>query len=226
MKVPPKHSSLRQFGSVGLLASALCLGSVGVMHAQTRYNAQPRGNDVKVDGTSSLHDWEMEGTLIGGFLELGAGVQLDPAQTTIAGIQDTKVPAKARVIIPVESVHSKADHLPEVMDHLMQSAMKDDQFKTIIFTLEELDFKGPHAAGKPFDFDAKGNLCIAGVTNKVNFPVTIESLDGGKIKVSGTAPVKMTDYGITPPAPNFGLGMMKCGDDLKIIFEWTLQKRP
>ncbi|MGO8701984.1 MAG: YceI family protein [Limisphaerales bacterium] len=225
MKIPPTP---RQRGtcSAGFLALALCLGLPAMSQAQTRYSAQPRGNDVKVDGTSSLHDWEMEGTLIGGFLELGAGVQLDPAQTSIAGAQDTKIPAKARVIIPVESVHSKADHLPEVMDHLMQGAMKDDQFKTIIFTLKELNFKGPHAAGKPFEFETKGDLFIAGVTNKVAFPVTIECLDGGKIKVSGTAPVKMTDYGIPPPAPNFGLGMMKCGDAVKIIFEWTLQKRP
>jgi polyisoprenoid-binding protein YceI len=226
MKIPPTLNRRGPLCSAGFLALALCLGSSATTQAQTRYSAQPRGNDVKIDGTSSLHDWEMEGTLIGGFLELGAGVQLDPAQPAIAGAQDAKIPAKARVIIPVESVHSKADHLPEVMDHLMQNAMKDEQFKTIIFTLSELNFKGPHAAGKPFDFETKGDLCIAGVTNKVTFPVTIECLEGGKIKVSGTAPVKMTAYGITPPAPNFGLGMMKCGDDVKIIFEWTLQKRP
>jgi polyisoprenoid-binding protein YceI len=67
-----------------------------------------------------------------------------------------------------------------------------------------MTFKGPHAAGKPFDFDAKGELVIAGKTNKVSFPITIEPLDGGKIKVSGTAPVKMTAYGVEPPAPNFG----------------------
>jgi polyisoprenoid-binding protein YceI len=226
MKIPPTLNRRGHRCSAAFLALALCLGSSATAQAQTRYSAQPRGNDVKVDGTSSLHDWEMEGTLIGGFLELGAGVQLDPAQPTIAGAQDAKIPAKARVIIPVESVHSKADHLPEVMDHLMQKEMKDEQFKTIIFTLSELNFKGPHAAGKPFDFETKGDLCIAGVTNKVSFPVTIECLEGGKIKVSGTAPVKMTAYGMTPPAPNFGLGMMKCGDDVKVIFEWTLQKRP
>jgi polyisoprenoid-binding protein YceI len=212
--------------SPGLAACVVCLGFSFTTGAQTRYSAQPRGTDVKIDGTSSLHDWEMEGTIIGGFLELGAGVQLDAAQTTIAGIQDNKVPAKARAIIPVDSVHSKADHLPDVMDHLMQKTMKDDQFKTIIYTLTELDFKGPHTAGKPFDFDSKGELVIAGATNKVSFPISIECLEGGKIKVSGTAPVKMTDYGVDPPAPNFGLGMMKCGDDVKIIFEWMLQKRP
>jgi len=209
----------------GMVALALCFGPA-ISHAQTRYGAQPTGNSVKVDGTSSLHDWEMESKLIGGFLELGAGVQLDPAQTDIPGIQGNIVPAKARVLIPVEQLKSKADHLPEVMDNLMKKTMKADDFKMIIYTLSELSFKGPHVAGKPFEFDSKGELAIAGVTNKVSFPITIEPMDGGKIKISGTAPVKMTDYKVDPPAPNFGLGMMKCGDDVKIIFEWVLQKKP
>jgi polyisoprenoid-binding protein YceI len=226
MKIPSPLNPHRPPWSAGLVALALCFGSPALTHAQTRYGAQPRGNSVKIDGTSSLHDWEMEGTIIGGFFELGPGVQLDPEQTTVVGIQDNKVAAKARAIIPVDSVHSKADHLPEVMDHLMQKNMKDDQFKTILYTLTELSFKGPHTAGKPFDFDSKGELVIAGVTKKVSFPISIECLDAGKIKISGAAPVKMSDYGVDPPAPNFGLGMMKCGDDVKIIFEWTVQKKP
>jgi polyisoprenoid-binding protein YceI len=226
MKMPPLLVPRNLPWSAGLLALAFCLGPAALTHAQTRYGAQPRGNSVKVDGTSSLHDWEMEGTMIGGFIEFGPGVKLDPAQAAVAGIQDNNVPAKAHSVIPVASIHSKADHLPEVMDHLMQEAMKFEQFKTINYTLTELTFKGSHAAGKPFEFDSKGELVIAGVTNKVSFPITIECLDAAKIKVSGSAPVKMTDYGVTPPAPNFGLGMMKCGDGVKIIFEWTLEKKP
>jgi polyisoprenoid-binding protein YceI len=212
--------------SVLALALAFCLGFAAPTHAQTRYGAQPRDNSVKVQGTSTLHDWEMQGTQIGGFIEFGAGVALDPTQASISGI-DAKdiVPAKARVIIPVDSVHSEADHLPEVMDHLMQEAMKDDQFKTISYVLTELTFKGPHTPGKPFDFDSKGDLIIAGVTNKVGFPITIECVDPAKIKICGTVPVKMTAFGVTPPAPNFGLGMMKCGDDVNIVFAWTLKKK-
>ncbi len=69
-------------------------------------------------------------------------------------------------------------------------------------------------------------LVIAGVTNKASFPVTIECLDAAKIKISGTAPLKMTDYGVPPPAPNFGLGLMKCGDRRQNHFDWTLQAKP
>ena len=193
--------------------------------AQTHYASQPKGSSVKIDGTSSLHDWEMEGTLIGGFIDFGAGVQLDPTQTGIAGIQGDKVPAKARVIIPVTGIHSKADHMPDVMDHLMQDALKTSQFPRIEFTLKDMTFKGTHAVGKPFDFDITGDLVIAGVTNKVSFPITIECLDAGQLKITGTAPVNMPEYGVTPPAPSFGLGLMKTGPDVKIIFDWSVIKR-
>jgi hypothetical protein len=210
---------------VALALGTFFLASSIAAIGQTTYVSQPGGSDVKVDGTSSLHDWEMEGTLIGGRIEFGPGVELDPAQTSVPGIQDNKVPAIAHILIPVRGVHSKADHLPDVMDGLMQKALKEPQFPRIEFALRNLSFKGPHPVGKPFDFDVTGDLAIAGVTNKVTFPVTIECLDAGKLKISGTVPVKMSDYGVDPPAPNFGLGMMKCGDGINIIFDWMVHKR-
>ncbi len=227
MKISPPlfANDLRFSADLALVFGTVFLASTIPATAQTHYASQPKGSSVKVDGTSSLHDWEMEGTLIGGFIEFGAGVQLDPAQTTVAGIQGDKVPAKAHVIIPVRSIHSKADHMPDVMDHLMQDAMKEAQFPRIEFILTDMTFKGPHAAGKPFDFNIAGDLVISGVTNKATFPITIECLDAGQLKVSGAAPVKMPDYGITPPAPSFGLGLMKTGPDVKIIFDWALHKR-
>jgi len=207
--------------------AALALWVVPILHggAQTRYNTQPVGNSVRIDGTSSAHDWEMEGAIIGGFLELGTGVTLDKSQAAPGGLQGDKLPAKAHVIIPVSTIHSKAEHLPEVMDDLMQKSMKAGDFPRVEFMLKELTFKGPHAAGKPFDVDAAGELVIAGVTNKVSFPITLEPMDEGKIKVSGTAPVKMTAYGISPPAPVLAIGTLRCGDDVKILFDWILKEK-
>src|ERR1700683_1376100 len=171
--------------------------------SQTRYTSSASGSDVKIDGTSSLHDWEMEGKLIGGFLEFGSGVQLDPAQTSIAGITGDKVPATAHIIIPVRTIHSKAEHLPDVMDNLMQEHLKETKFPRIEFILKEMAFKGPHEAGKPFNFDVTGDLVIAGVTNAATFPIAIDCAAPDQIKVSGTAPVNMPAYGVDPPAPNF-----------------------
>ncbi|HEY3856820.1 MAG TPA: YceI family protein [Verrucomicrobiae bacterium] len=226
MKFPAKLSLQKiksaAFTTVcGTLLVAATLPAV----AQTKYTSTPKGCDVKIEGTSSLHDWEMEGSLIGGFLEFGPGVQLDPAQATVGGITGDKVPATGRVIIPVRSVHSKADHLPDVMEHLMQDALKEPQFPRIEFNLKEMAFKGPHEAGKPFNFEVTGDLSISGVTNAATFPITITQVDADTIKVSGTAPVNLPQYNITPPAPSFGLGLMKTGPDVKIIFDWSLHKK-
>ena len=33
--------------------------------------------------------------------------------------------------------------------------------------------------------------------------------------------VKMTSFGIQPPAPKIALGLISTGDDVKIAFEWN-----
>ncbi|MGD0813193.1 MAG: YceI family protein [Verrucomicrobiota bacterium] len=211
--------------SAGLAAILLSFGFLAPARAQTRFNSQPVGTSVKIDGTSTMHAWEMEGTTIAGFIEFGQGIKLEAAQTTIPGLKDGKVPVKVHAHISVTSIHAKVDHLPEVMDGLMQKALLAEQHSRIEYSLTEMTFKEPHAPGTPFAFDTTGDLSIAGVTNKVSFPVSIESLDADRIKVNATVPLKMTAFHVDPPAPNIGAGLMRCGDDVKIIIDWTLKER-
>ena len=208
-----------------VIAALVSMGLVVPAGAQTIYRAQPGGGSVKIDGESTTHAWEMEGKIIGGTMEFAPGVILDATQTSIAGTTGNKVPVKLHALIPVTSIHSKAEHMPDVMDHLMQDALRANDFRTIDYRLTEMTFKGPHAAGTPFSLDTAGDLAIGGVTNKVSFPVSIEVVEAGKIKVNATVPLKMTDYKVDPPAPNIGLGLMKCRDDVKIIIDWTLKER-
>jgi hypothetical protein len=35
----------------------------------------------------------------------------------------------------------------------------------------------------------------------------------------------MTEFGIKPPAPAIGLGLIKTGDDVKITFEWMTARK-
>jgi polyisoprenoid-binding protein YceI len=207
---------------VTVLGCGLALANA---EAQTRYNSQPGKSSVKVDGSSTFHDWEMEGAVIGGFIELGNGVGFDEAKGAITGLQDGKMPATVRANINIKAIHSKADHLPEVMDHLMQEHLQAEAYPSIRFQAKSLALTNA-AAGKPFAFTATGDLSIAGVTNSVTFPVTIEQPDAAHLHVAGTASLKMTDFKIDPPAPKVaGLPTMKCGDDITITIGWTLQKR-
>jgi len=52
------------------------------------------------------------------------------------------VPAKVHALIPVQSIHSKAEHAPDIMDHLMQKTLLADQFGRIEYTLADMTFKG------------------------------------------------------------------------------------
>lgn len=189
-----------------------------------RYQAQAGASKVLVQGTSSLHDWEMKGKILGGFVEFAGPVDFDTNQAALTALKDGVLPATAQAIIPVRSIKSEAEVKPEYMEGLMQEAMKEKNFSRIEYRVTELKLKLPHAKGAAFEFDAKGDLAIAGVTNQVSFPVTITPVGADKIMISGEAKLKMTAFKVPPPAPDFGMGLMKCGDDIKIVFDWVLAK--
>jgi hypothetical protein len=180
----------------------------------------------RILGTSTFHDWDMKGTSIGGFVEFPAGVNFDTNQAALPGLSNGILPATNWATIPVRGIHSQVSVGADIMDGLMQDAMKQADHPAIQYKVTELKLVQPHAAGQPFTFDAKGDLAIAGVTNSVSFPVTITPLDKTRIQISGTAKLKMTDYKVQPPAPSIaGLGVMKCGDEVTIIFDWILLLR-
>jgi len=55
------------------------------------------------------------------------------------------------------------------------------------------------------------------VTNKISMPVTmVGGWSRPKMKTSGSTSVKMTSFGIKPPAPKVALGLISTDDDVKI----------
>ena len=131
----------------------------------------------------------------------------------------TTVSPKIEVKIPVRSLKSSGG---KRMDAVMQEHMKFEQFKTIEFKVLELAPK----AGAAGQFDAKGALTIAGVTKTNTMPVTIERVENTKLKVVGKAALKMTDFGIKPPAPDIaGISLIRTGDEVKLTFEWVTEQK-
>ncbi len=206
-----------------LIAAAMgCLLATAVspLHAEdmVRYRARAVGNKVLIEGTSNIHDWTMDGQIIGGYLEVPEGVVLDSAQAAVAGATGGKINAHVKVSIPVTSIKN-SEH--EGMSETMQDAMKATQFPRIEYDLAEMTLKEPHAAGTPLEFDTKGELMVAGVTNQISMPVTIETVDASKLKVTGSIPLKMTDFQIKPPIK---AGIFRTYDPIKISFVWIVGK--
>lgn len=179
------------------------------------YRGSPIGSKVHIDGSSNIHDWRMDGSLVVGGFDLPAGVELDSTKADITGLKGDKLEAHANVRIPVNSMQSGTDG----MDSVMQQAMNAANYPAIIYKLNELTLKGPHTANTPFQFEAKGDLSLNGVTNQITMPVTIENADKGKLKIIGSVPLKMTAFKVPPPVK---FGVFTTVDDVKISFEWLV----
>src|SRR5262249_7854999 len=123
-----------------------------------------------------------------------------------------------------KSIEKNGQPYSDKMDEIMWEKLKVQQFQKIQYRLSEITLKEPAAfKDAPYNCEAKGELAVAGVTNKLTMPVQIIPLGDKKLKVTGTASVKMTDFKIEPPNP-LGLGI-KTGDDVKLIFTWMLGQK-
>jgi len=205
------YMKTKQFLAVGALAVLLAL-PLWSAENWVRYVAQPGGGQVKVEGTSTLHDWSVESKLIGGYIEIDSSFNLDKPQPG-------KVNARVAVLIPVRQLKSDKT----AMDTVMYDSMKEKDHRRIDYRLTEMSLKeAPKASDAPFVFDTKGELIVAGVTNKVQIPVTMVRVGADKLKFTGSIPVKMTSFGIQPPTK---LGVFSTGDDVKLSFEWLTAKK-
>lgn len=175
------------------------------------YVAIPNASSMKIDGTSTIHDWTVESKVIGGRMELDSNFPLDPAKEAP---KDLKLTPKVKVLIPVRQLKSGKS----VMDTVMHNAMKAEEFPSIEYTLLEMTPQGK--ADNGMKFATKGIIKCSGVTKTNDFDVVMTKIEDNKLKVTGTTKMKMTDFGIEPPAPKIALGAIKTSDDVKLTFEW------
>ena len=86
-------------GNIALLLLAAV--SLSAAEQMTTYAARS-GSKMRLEGTSNIHDWQVESPFIGGMLEVGAGFPTEPGQAVTPG----PMPAKAEVFIQVRSLKS------------------------------------------------------------------------------------------------------------------------
>ncbi|MCL4178487.1 MAG: YceI family protein [Verrucomicrobia bacterium] len=212
----------------GLFMGGLALLFAAAMVAQaaegwTEYRARPgTGSKVTIDGTSTVHDWTVEGLIIGGTVEVGPNFSTDPAVAKVG-----KVDLKSTVFIPVRSLKSMKEGKPysTAMDDIMYGKLKMEEHKNIEFKLVSMTLKEAPKAGAPFLFEAEGELKVAGAAKTITMPVEMTAPEANRLKFSGKVTAKMTDFGIEPPAPTVGLGLIKTGDEIKLGFDWVVGKR-
>lgn len=213
-----KRNILAHSLPLGLVALLAVAGSLQAADGLARFVAKPGGGSkVVVAGTSTIHDWTMEGTIIGGFLELDPKLA-DPAVKPEAGA----VKAQCSILIPVRSLKSGK----QTMDNVYCDAMNEPQNPRIYYTLKELKVaEAPKEAADPIKLSSVGELAVSGTTNQITMDVTLERQSATKLKLAGAIPLKMTDYGVKPPQPAIAGGLIKTGDEVQLTFEWIVEKR-
>lgn len=195
------------------LALAVFLAAGSLRAADTvKYLAQP-GSEVKFDGTSNIHDWTVKGQIISGSIEVSPEFDKD--------LKTVSPAPKVDVTIPVRSLKSGNKKMDEVMqEHMNMKANPSIKYQLTGMTLKS----EPKTPNGPAEFVSTGDLTVNGTKKSIEMPVTFERVDAGKLKIKGTIPLKMTDFGIKPPAPALAMGMIKTGDEIKVAIEWVLAK--
>lgn len=171
------------------------LSSNALGQAKFQIGPQP---ELKITGTSTLHDWEMVSTQA-----TGEAVLLQ---------QDGKLKEiqKLSVQMPAESLKSGKS----AMDKNTYAALDTKKHKEIRFVLTSMTASGSQT------WDAKGNFTIAGVSQPASFEVK-SSPSGSGYNFQGNYAFELTDYKIDPPKAL--MGTVKTGNEVVIHFNINLQ---
>lgn len=189
MKV--KHRLLNKLWLAILLFSA-----PWTLSAQTIYRLAP-SPELKVEGGSSLHDWNMVSNVAKGegrFILEG---------NRFKGINSLQVTMEA------ESLKSGTKGL----DNNAYKALDTKKHPEVKFTLREL-------TGEGTTYQAKGEFTIAGVTKPASFPVKVTQ-SGEKITFEGSHSTTLSTFSIDPPTAL--MGTVKTRDAITISFKAIFQ---
>jgi len=183
-----------------LLPAVLLIGVVGLT-AQNTFGVSECS--IKINGTSTLHDWTSTATDVSGT------AQLDVTKQTLNGIEALTVRIKS------EAIESEKGR---IMDNKTHKALEADDHKYITYTLAKADIA--QQSDQKVTVRTTGTLTIAGKAKTINMDVTGIKKNGA-IQFTGSKAMKMTDFGIDPPTAM--LGTLKTGDDITIDFSLTLK---
>ncbi|MFW5972421.1 MAG: YceI family protein [Bacteroidota bacterium] len=157
-------------------------------------------SELWIDGTSNRSDWtvyasDIEGTIV--LSEDGSNARVEQATIT--------VPAG-------ELVSRKSS----IMDRLMYGALQVSEHPTVRFVLDDPGAGPSQVDGDSFSLVANGQLTLAGETQDITMEVTGEHLEDGRVRFTGSYPLTMSDYGISPPTAMFG--SLRTGDAVVVHF--------
>jgi polyisoprenoid-binding protein YceI len=192
------------FKTIPFLIAICVIGFTTVLCAQTIYKiADSKNNNMKLSGTSTLHDWTMNAPVFSSeaqFVLTGRQISLLKALTFSLAVADLKSGESG-------------------LDKNAYKALKSGDHQNITYKLNSATVS---ADGNKFLIKTHGSLTIAGVTKEVSIDVSAVVNADETITCTGSEKLNMTDYQVKPP--KFMLGAMKTGNAITLDFTLVYKK--
>lgn len=153
-----------------LLNASIVLGTLVFSQSAFTQKINQQSVNVTVNGTSSLHDWEMTSKA-----------------AIFTGTVNGNTISNATFSIPVKNLKSTKG---KMMDNKAYSALNADKAPNITFVATSLPIGGKA--------NIAGKLSIAGTSKNITLPVTVVK-KGNAYSISGTEIIKMSDFGMSRP---------------------------
>lgn len=167
-----------------------------------RLDVQPQSK-LRVEGTSSVHDWACEVKAFTGSIEGGTAAQPTSVLEALSHVQ---------VTVPVAALECKNG----TMNKKAQEALKADENPAIQYVMQSAEVQAEGTDGWT-TMKATGQLRIAGVEKPMTMTVKGRRNDDGTFRFTGSTPLLMSDFGMK--APTAMLGAMKTGDRVVVHFD-------
>ncbi|HVD60866.1 MAG TPA: YceI family protein [Gemmatimonadaceae bacterium] len=159
-----------------------------------------------LEGTSNVKGWTCKATAMEALVAVDA--------SSVGSGDDAIVARSLRgvdVIVPVRMLKCGDRH----MEANMYDALKAPKLPEMSYIIADFEIKP--AQGDDLAVTAIGKMSVAGVERAVSMTVKTERLPDGTRRARGTVPIKMTDFGIVPPRPWFGV--LRTADKVLVQFE-------
>lgn len=198
--------SLLFAGVTGSSIAQTTLATTAAMTKDVNYKTVA-GASVSISGTSTLHDWTMK-----------SSEGNSTASFTVDA--DQKVVRINSLSFSVRGESILSEHT--LMNNKTYEALKTKSYPIISFVTSGVTIVP--ATGNNFTARSRGKLTIAGVSKdvEVNASCQFNQVDRS-ITCTGSKKIKMTDYGIKPPAVMFNT--IKTGDDITVDFNVKLNRQ-
>jgi hypothetical protein len=190
--------------SLIIFSFILLQGMTGAQNKGEVFYVTLPGSKLWIEGTSTINDYTCASGQVEGYAEIINSPDLTPG---------TIKKDKVIVSIAVRTL----DCGNNTMNKDMYNAMKADAFPEIKYELVYARASARRDSSNRIILHTLGNMFIAGKEKLENIKIIIEKLSGGNFRLTGSFPVSMLDYGITPP--QHLLGLIKAHEKLVVHFD-------